>query len=226
MLDLAGKSRQRFRVNAPSVIRWFLVLPLTMAVHAFAAGPENEFASRVLVLANSRQPESVKLAEFYAEKRGIPKVNIIAMPMPESETISWRDFLDQIYNPLQRDLVRKSWIDATSSQSNDRLGRKKYAMMGHHIAYLVTCRGVPLRIANDVSMLNEEAGPKIGRALYKDEAAGEMTCLLRWDPGARLPFHMHPEIEQRSMHETYSEEGCTILAIYRKPNVFAKSAGF
>jgi len=64
------------------------------------------------------------------------------------------------------------------------------------------------------------------KVLYKDEAAGEMTCLLRWDPGARLPFHMHPEIEQRSMHETYSEEGCTILAIYRKPNVFAKSAGF
>ena len=28
------------------------------------------------------------------------------------------------------------------------------------------------------------------------------------------------------MHETYSEEGCTILAIYRKPNIFAKSAGF
>ena len=69
--------------------------------------------------------------------------------------------------------------------------------------------------------------------------------------GARLPFHMHPEIEQTwvlegsfsdhdgiarageyvwrhsgSMHETYSEEGCTILAIYRRPNIFAKSAGF
>ena len=29
-----------------------------------------------------------------------------------------------------------------------------------------------------------------------------------------------------SMHETFSEEGCTILAIYRKPNIFAKSAGF
>jgi hypothetical protein len=28
------------------------------------------------------------------------------------------------------------------------------------------------------------------------------------------------------MHETYSEEGCTILAVYRKPNIFAKSAGF
>ena len=75
-----------------------------------------------------------------------------------------------------------------------------------------------------------------------------MTCLLKWEPGAQLPIHKHPEIEQTwvlegsfsdhdgickageyvwrqpgSMHETYSEEGCTILAIYRKPNVLRKS---
>ncbi len=89
------------------------------------------------------------------------------------------------------------------------------------------------------------------KVLYKNDEVGEMTCLLKWEPGARLPFHMHPEMEQSlvlegsfsdhdgiarageyvwrhsgSMHETYSEEGCTILAIYRKPNVFATSAGF
>ena len=23
-----------------------------------------------------------------------------------------------------------------------------------------------------------------------------MTCLLKWEPGASLPFHRHPEIEQ------------------------------
>ena len=89
------------------------------------------------------------------------------------------------------------------------------------------------------------------KVLYENKAAGEMTCLLRWQPGTTLPFHKHPEMEQSyvisgsfadhdgicrageyvwrhsgSMHETYSEEGCTILAIYRKPNIFAKSAGF
>ena len=89
------------------------------------------------------------------------------------------------------------------------------------------------------------------KVLYRNEEAGEMTCLLKWEPGARLPFHIHPELEQSlvlegsfsdhdgicrageyvwrhagSMHETFSEEGCTILAVYRKPNVFANSAGF
>ncbi len=89
------------------------------------------------------------------------------------------------------------------------------------------------------------------KVLYEDKIAGEMTCLLRWAPGTTLPFHKHPEIEQSyviegsfsdhdgicrageyvwrlpgSMHETHSAEGCTILAIYRKPNIFRNSAGF
>lgn len=89
------------------------------------------------------------------------------------------------------------------------------------------------------------------KVLYEDKARGEMTCLLRWQPGTTLPFHKHPEIEQSyviagsfsdhdgiarageyvwrkpdSMHETHSAEGCIILAIYRKPNIFRNSAGF
>ena len=90
------------------------------------------------------------------------------------------------------------------------------------------------------------------KVLYRDEEKGEMTVLLKWEPGATLPFHRHPEIEQSyviegsfsdhdgicragqfvwrkagSMHETRSDEGCVILAIYRKRNVFYKhDAGF
>ena len=29
-----------------------------------------------------------------------------------------------------------------------------------------------------------------------------------------------------SLHETRSDEGCVLLAVYRKPNVFFNSAGF
>ena len=89
------------------------------------------------------------------------------------------------------------------------------------------------------------------KVLYEDAARGEMTCLLRWAPGAKLPIHKHPEIEQTwvlegsfsdhegtaragefvwrrpsSVHETHSQTGAVILAIYRKPNVFQHSAGF
>lgn len=89
------------------------------------------------------------------------------------------------------------------------------------------------------------------KVLYENKDAGEMTCLLKWQPGATLPFHKHPEIEQSyviqgsfydhdgicrageyvwrqpgSFHETHSDEGAVILAIYRKPNIFKNTAGF
>ena len=89
------------------------------------------------------------------------------------------------------------------------------------------------------------------KVLYEDKARGELTCLLKWEPGASLPMHKHPEIEQTyvvegsfydhegicrageyvwrrvgSFHETHSDEGAVILAVYRKPNVFQNSTGY
>jgi hypothetical protein len=74
------------------------------------------------------------------------------------------------------------------------------------------------------------------KVLYEDKPKGEMTCLLKWEPGATLPMHRHPEIEQTfviegsfydhdgicragefvwrrvgSFHETHSDEGAVIL---------------
>jgi anti-sigma factor ChrR (cupin superfamily) len=83
------------------------------------------------------------------------------------------------------------------------------------------------------------------KVLYEDKAKGEMTCLIKLDPGAHLPMHKHPELEQAfvlegsmgdhdgtcnageyvwrkagSFHENVSETGAVVLAVYRKPNIF------
>ena len=88
------------------------------------------------------------------------------------------------------------------------------------------------------------------KVLYEDKDKGEMTCFLKWEPGASLPMHKHPAIEQSyviegsfydhdgicragefvwrrpgSFHETHSDEGAVILAVYRKPNAFQHSSG-
>ena len=89
------------------------------------------------------------------------------------------------------------------------------------------------------------------KVLYEDAAKGEMTCLIKLDPGAQLPMHKHPELEQAyvlegsmgdhdgdcgageyvwrkagSCHENASAAGAVILAIYRKPNIFQSGAGY
>jgi anti-sigma factor ChrR (cupin superfamily) len=85
----------------------------------------------------------------------------------------------------------------------------------------------------------------------RDKEKGELTCLLKREPGTSLPMHKHPEVEQTcvlegsfydhddicrssecvwrragSFHETHSDEGAVILAIYGKPNVFQNSTGY
>ncbi len=88
------------------------------------------------------------------------------------------------------------------------------------------------------------------KVLYEDAAKGEMTCLLKLEPGAYVPFHKHPELEQSfvlegsvedhdgvatagdyiwrkpgSLHDNHSPGGAVLLAIYRKPNIYYSANG-
>ena len=171
--DLAGfPSRSRMRR------RLMLLVSLAWAGGLFAAAPADDPAARLIILANSRQPESVRLAGFYAEKRGVPPANIIALPLPETENITWREFIDQVYQPLQDELYKRGWLEGTATSLLDRFGRKRYAFTGQHISYLVTCRGVPLRIYNDPTLLDEKPVKKIPAQFNKNEGAVDAELSL------------------------------------------------
>jgi anti-sigma factor ChrR (cupin superfamily) len=87
------------------------------------------------------------------------------------------------------------------------------------------------------------------KVLYEDAKRGEMTCLLKLEPGAHIPFHKHPEIEQSlvlegsvedhdgvatagdyvwrkpgSLHDNRSPGGAVLFAVYRKPNIYYHAA--
>ncbi|HEY0967385.1 MAG TPA: TIGR03790 family protein [Opitutaceae bacterium] len=133
------------------MIRFLFVLGLLVPFGAARAATD-DLAARVIILANSDEPESVRLARAYARRRSIPEANIIALRMPSSETISWTEFVSTIYEPLQDELLRRRWLDGTTMDLRDNVGRRKVAMAGHRISYLVVCRGVPLRIAHASSL--------------------------------------------------------------------------
>lgn len=133
---------------------------------------------RVVILANSRQPESIALARFYAEQRGVPADNLVALPMPEAESITWRQFVDEVWQPVQDELIRRGWVDGTVSDLLDRFGRRRIAPTGHRIAYLVTCRGVPLRIYNDPTLLEADPKRKVPGQFNKNEAAVDSELSL------------------------------------------------
>ena len=83
------------------------------------------------------------------------------------------------------------------------------------------------------------------KVLLHDEETGLMTAMFRWQPGSKLTFHEHVEIEQTyvleghlvddegevtagnyvwrpggSRHDAWSPNGALILSIFLKPNIF------
>ncbi len=127
----------------------WLLLAAAMGAAPAAAQPRpapHPLAARTVVLANSEDPDSLRIAQHYLEARGVPAANLVALKMPLAETIGWREFIATIWQPLLDRLVPAGWVDAVPMNATDALGRKKYAPYAHRIAALVVCRGVPLRI--------------------------------------------------------------------------------
>lgn len=110
-------------------------------------------ADRVVVLVNANDSGSAEIANYYIKQRGIPKDNIISLKMPAKEMVTVREFVDTIYNPLLNALIKKDWMSAVKANGRDITGRERVSVATHRISYLVTTRGVPLRIANDATLL-------------------------------------------------------------------------
>ena len=115
-------------------------------------GADENLASRVVLLANSDDPDSLRIAHHYAEVRGVPRENIVALKLPLTESISWREFVTTLWEPLVAELMRTKWLDAIPMTLTDPVGRRKIAVYNHRMAALITCRGVPLKIEHDPAL--------------------------------------------------------------------------
>jgi uncharacterized protein (TIGR03790 family) len=137
-----------------SLNQFFLsIVGLTSLLTTCVVGQAAGEAAHVVVVVNANDSGSTEIAKYYTEQRGIPKANIIALEMPTKETVTVREFVDTIYNPLLNALIEKDWMNAVKANGRDVVGRERVSVATHHISYLVTTRGVPLRIANDPTLL-------------------------------------------------------------------------
>lgn len=180
-------------------MRWMcrsLCLWLGLVIVACAAS--DDLARRTYILVNSRQSDSVALGEFYAEQRGIPRTNIVALPMPSEETITWRVFVDYVWQPLQDELIRRGLIEGTRTEKLDPAGRRMMAPLSHSIAYLVLCRGTPLRIEHDPTIV-DQAAPQPAQGEFRVNHASvdsELALLAVGNPGT-IGFVKNPLFDAR-----------------------------
>lgn len=152
-----------------------VLAPVTM----FAGGEE------VVVVYNTRLPESKALAEYYARKRDVPKEQVFGFKLNTSEQISRAEFRDDLQRPLAKKLEgQKLWrigsgeLPGTNGQPV-RVARK---VVESKIRYVVLCYGVPLKILRDEN-LREPAEETLRPEFRRNEAAvdSELACLPRMD---------------------------------------------
>jgi hypothetical protein len=163
-------------------LRKILPLLVPFLLVAAAVWGADDAASRLILLVNSNLPESRRIAEHYAAARHVPAANIIALPMSSEETINWSEFLATIWQPLQAELVRQKWIDGLPMALTDKVGRKEYVIGGHRISYLVTCRGVPLRIAHTAELFVPRPAPYHPAELATNQGAVDSELSLLAQP--------------------------------------------
>lgn len=125
--------------------------------------------AEVLVVANRRVPVSLSIAEYYARRRGIPREQVLAAPMPDAEEISREEFDRFVAAPVEDWLLRHAAVD--------------------RILAIVTTLGVPLKIRGS-------EGPQGDRAAVDSELAAIYSG-LRGSPAPLGGPWSNPYFEHR-----------------------------
>ncbi len=134
-----------------------LLFSFAFILGSTACGRSTDEGARVVIVVNGNDPESIEIGQYYAAQRGIPEANIIALKTSSKETVGVREYVDTVYNPLFDVLMDQGWIEGVKSPGLDRFGRERLSVAVHSISYLVTVRGIPLRIANDPALVEPGA---------------------------------------------------------------------
>ena len=169
---------------------WVLALAPLMA----RAGGEE-----VVVIYNSRLPESKAVADHYAQLRQVPENQIYGFALTTNEEMSRAEFHDSLQLPLARRLENDGlWRFApfTIAATNGRPERVIRRVAASKIRYAVLCWGVPLKISSDPE-LREVVNTNQPPQFQRNEAAVDSE--LAWLP----MIEMNPPLAGPLQNWTY-----------------------
>jgi uncharacterized protein (TIGR03790 family) len=163
---------------------------LASSAACFEARGENHAGESVVVIYNSKMPESKRLAEYYAERRQVPGGQVFGFDLPTGEPISRTDFRELLQKPLFRKLEeRELFVVQRESQAETSGGggEARQRVVSSKIRYALLCYGVPVRILSD-PRLREPEMDKLPLELRRNEAAVDSELALLPQIGSPLPL--------------------------------------
>ncbi|GAA5484621.1 TIGR03790 family protein [Haloferula sargassicola] len=143
--------------------------------------------NRVVVLFNSRLPESRELAKYYAAQRDIPAEQLLGLELPDKEQISRDEFNSLLRDPLIKEFDRHAWWTRRRLPS----GEKQF--VATRVRIIACMRGVPSRIfqpepKEPERKAGEKPDPQANqrRMMMTSSAAVDSELTLLGIPEARL----------------------------------------
>lgn len=169
-------------------------LALALSTIAPAARALDDPAQRVLVVCNDKEPESRKLAEYYMERRNIPRDRLCVLSIRDSETITRQEFNRFIRAPILKFMTDHGLIFQLEQPG---AATTRIETFDIKINCLVLMYGVPLRIDEDSRLV--ETPPKgLAAVACRNQASVDSDLTLLPSPSAPLiawvpnPFYNKP----------------------------------
>jgi uncharacterized protein (TIGR03790 family) len=134
----------------------------------------------VVVIYNTRVPESKGVADYYALRRHVPENQVFGFPLSTNEDMSRKEFRDTLEKPLAKALEAGNlWRIGSHSvpATTNHPARTERTVVQSKIRYALLCYGVPLRIAADPE-LKEEGEQSLRPELRRNEAAVDSDLAL------------------------------------------------
>jgi uncharacterized protein (TIGR03790 family) len=141
-----------------------------------AAGSGDE----VVVIYNTRVPESKSVAEHYAERRQVPANQVFGFALNTNEVMSRKEYRDTLEKPLAKELEdRKLWHIGSEvlHGTNGAQDNVIWKVLNSRIRYAVLCYGIPVRIDPD-SSVKEPVDESMLPELRKNGAAVDSELAL------------------------------------------------
>jgi uncharacterized protein (TIGR03790 family) len=179
---MSDKTIRQLRESVTATICWFVGIVISLGACGPALGATESGA--VVVIYNSNLKESKGLAEYYAKCRQVPADRVWGFDLPNSETMTRKEFRDRLERPLLKKLEKaKLMTFRPDPKASSKNGGATEPMRPAEavVRYATLCYGVPLRIAPDPK-LEEEGAEMMRSELRRNEAAVDSELAL-------LPLH-------------------------------------
>jgi uncharacterized protein (TIGR03790 family) len=152
-------------------------LPGTLSVMAMVLALRGaEPGESVVLIYNARSTDSKDVADHYASRRNVPASQILGLDLPSVETMSRTEYRQQLQEPLLKFLEQnKLWVYPSAAAGSDE---KDVKPISAKVRYAVLCYGVPLRIAEDPSLVDPGAEKVIEVFRRNGAAVDSELCTL------------------------------------------------